>query len=432
MKRSDFDRRAFLAALASTGALAACARSGGGSVVPSALEPNEHSHATSPTDLVIENKTTYPNTEVFYYVWGLDTASNTFQYLLPNGTTKQWTTAVGNNFGIQLSKTAKVKIPKLVAAEIYVSLGTGKPNFLNGQASQKEPVAPNAWNPNAFGSNFNKLFDHIEFTYIDKTLGLNTTTVDMLSLPFTFAVTAGGKTGSYGFDPKKKMSALFKEFEGIADFKNLLVKGGKNKYLRVIAPGHGIENSQQKLSNGFPVNYLQKYINDCWTYYKTNTLSVYTDDEKTLLATGQVNANGLFVFKNTKGVQVTWNGGGKQWNGFPKPTSLGAFECAANEIPSPSDASLPVTAPINVFGACGKNIGAALNRTILLKSKKQPFCQTAQFYKNAQTNTYSRILHEYALDGKFYGFAYDDLCGYSNYVAFNNATQVKLTVGSLD
>jgi Beta-1,3-glucanase len=246
-------------------------------------------------------------------------------------------------------------------------------------------------------------------------------------------VTAGGKTQSYGFDPKKRMSALFKEFEGVADFKNLLVKGGKNTYLRVIAPGHGIENSQQKLLNQFPVNYLQKYINDCWAFYKTNVLSVYTDDEKTLLATGQVNANGLFVFKNVKGAAVTWKdpATGKQWDGFPKPTSLGAFECAANEIPSPSIPGAP-DSMTNIFGACGKNIGASLNRTILLKSKKQPYCQTGQFYANPQTNVYSKILHEYALDGKFYGFAYDDLCGYSNYVAFDNATQVKLAIGTLD
>jgi hypothetical protein len=429
MKRSDFDRRAFLLSLASTGALAACSRSGGmGSVVPMTGDADgEFSHATSPTDLVLVNNTSYPDGQVFFYVWGQ--ADGQIQYLLPNGDTKQWTPSVGNDFGIPLSKTAKVKLPKFVAAEIYVSLGTGKPSFLNGQgANQHEPVAPNAWNSNAYGKNYDKLFDHIEYTYINKTLGVNTTTVDMLSLPFTYTLTAGGKAQTFGFDPKKRMSALFAEFEATPIFKNLLVKGGKNKYLRVIAPGHGIENTQQKLLNQFPVDYLQSYINQCWDYYKKNVLSIYTDDEKTLLATGQVDINDVFLFKNTKGQPVTWKG----WTGFAKPTSLGAFECAANEIPSPSDSSQPVDSMTNIFGACGKNIGATLNRTVLLNSKKQPWCQTPHFYKNPQTNLYSKILHEYALDGKFYGFAYDDLCGYSNYVAVDNATQLKLAIGTLD
>jgi hypothetical protein len=440
MNRSDFDRRAFLLSLASTGALAACSR-GGGSGSPmlptiGGAADGEHAHATSNTDLVVVNNTTYPAAQVFYYVWGTDTSTNppTIQYLLPNGNTKKWTPAVGNDFGIQLSKTPKVKLPKLVATEIYVSLGTGKPNFLNGSgAAQHEPVAPNCWNSNAYGKNYDKLFDHIEYTYIGATLGVNTTTVDMLSLPFSFTLTAAGKAHTYGFNPQKRMSQLFKDFESVPNFKNLLVKGGKNKYLRVIAPGHGIENTQQKNLNQFPVNYLQQYINQSWNYYKTNVLSIYTDDEKTLLATGQVNANNVFIFKNTKGQQVTWKDGtGKQWNGFPKPTSLGAFLCAANEIPSPSDASQPVDAMINIFGAAGKNIGASLNRTVLLNSKKQPWCQTPHFYKNPQTNIYSKILHDYALEGKFYGFAYDDLCGYSNYVAVDNATQLKLVVGTLD
>jgi hypothetical protein len=427
MMRSDFDRRAFLLSLASTGALAACSRStGSGSMLPTiGGADGESSHATSPTDLVIVNNTSYPNAQVFFYVWGQE--NGVTQYLLPNGTTKKWTPAIGNAFGIPLSRTSKLKLPKLVAAEIYVSLGTAKPNFLNGQTAQHEPVAPNAWNSNAFGNNYNKLFDHIEYTYIGAQLGVNTTTVDMLSLPFTFTLTAAGKSQTYGFNPKKRMADLFAEFETVPDFKNLLVKGGKNKYLRVIAPGHGIENTQQNLLNKFPVNYLQPYINACWNYDKKNVLSIYTDDEKTLLATGQVNANNVFVFKTTKGVQVTW----KDWKGFPKPTSLGAFECAANEIPSPSEAG-PPDSMTNIFGACGKNIGASLNRTIMLNSKKQPWCQTPHFYKNPQTNIYSKILHEYALEGKFYGFAYDDLCGYSNYVAVDNATQLKLAIGTLD
>jgi hypothetical protein len=427
-------RRSFIASLGSAAALAACSGDRLGALVPSdnLATADGVAHASSTTLTVVNSSTKYADAQVWYYVWGRDTATGTFRYLLPDGTTKQWTTAVGNDFGIALSQKASVTLPKLVAAEIYVSLGS-KPNFLNGQPAQQEPVAPNAWTPNAYGDNFKKLFDHIEYTYINDTLGVNTTTVDMLSLPFTFTLTAGGKNHTYGFKPNAKISDLYAEFAAVPNFKNLLIPGGKGKYLRVIAPGHGIENQQMGLAHGFPPGYLSAYIDACWQQYKTTALSVFTDDGRTLLATGKVNASGAFVFTNVKGRLVEWTdpATGKHWTGFPKPTSLGAFECAANEIPSPSNSGEPVDSMTNVFGACGKNIGASINRTVLNVSKKQPYCQEAQFYKNPKTNHYAKILHEYAIDGKFYGFAYDDLCGYSNYVAFDKVSRLKLVVGSL-
>ena len=437
MKRPDMDRRAFLASLASAGALAGC----GGHLtgpLPGVGQPFGvlGEHAISNTVLTITNNTSFPDAQVWYYVWGRDAATNTYQYLLPDGKTAKWTTAVGNDFGIRLSGKNDLKLPVLTAAEIYVSLGP-KPNFLNGSPNQIEPVAPNGWNPNAFGGNYDKLFDHIEYTYAGETLGVNTTTVDMLSLPLTYNVSVGGTTQQFGFDPKKRLSNLYAEFAKLKDFKNLLVPGSKNgTYLRAIAPGHGIENAMAKQPNGFPVDYLKSYIDDCWAYYAdtgTNELAVWTDDGTKLLATGQVNSSGVFQFRNPNRTLLTYTDPtGKFWDGFPKPSSLGAFECSATELPSPSDGSQPVNSILNSFGACGKNLGASINRTVLKLAKRQPFCQPGKYYQAATTNMYSKILHEYGINGDMYGFAYDDVCGYSNYSAFNKVTKLELIVGPVE
>ncbi len=442
MKRSDVDRRAFLLSLASTGALAACSSQlGSGKLVPSAAGDGLRMGASgaSKTMLSIVNKTTYADDQVFFYVWGQDAATKTFRYLQLDGSTKEWTPHVGNAFGIQLSAkgAASVKLPELVAAEIYVGLGPAseQPNFLNGQSSQQQPVAPNGWTPNAYGNNFHKLFDHVEYTYSGTTLGVNTTTVDMISLPFTLSMVVGGTTQKFGFNPIRHIKDLFAQFEKIPDFRNLLVPGAsKGTYLRAIAPGHGIENERMGLSNAFPGNFLAKYIDECWTFYETNVLEIRDESNDALLATGQVGA-GSFVFTDAKTKKrLTWTDpNGKVWTGFPKPDSLGVFECAANQLPSPSDSSQPVTAPVNVFGACGKNLGAAMNRGVLTKSKKQPFCIGGDYYpKNVTTNRYAQLLHEFALDSKVYGFAYDDVCGYSNYLALDRVTELEIVVNRLD
>lgn len=427
------DRRLFLASLASTGALAAC--SGGvGKLVPAA-PAGEGTRATGSSGTmlsVINDSHAYPDEEIFYYVWGQDVATGTFRYLLPDGSTKQWTPAIGNDFGIKLSKKRSVTLPKLSAAEIYVSLGEARPNFLNGQSGQTQPAALNGWTPNAIGNNFGKLFDHIEYTYAGNTLGVNTTNVDMFGLPFRFVITAGGTKHTFGFKPERKMSELYAEFEKRPLFRNLRVAGGKGHHLRVISPFHGIENQRQNLPHQFGAHYLDTYIGDCWSYYTTHTLSVYTDDGKTLLATGRVDGNGVFVFTNPQGQTVTWTDpNGKTWSGFPKPTTYGALSCDDAELPSPSNNGQPPTSMTNTFGSCGKILGASLNRTILKRSTSQPYCDSSHFYETPHSNFYAKILHEFTIRGQIYAFPYDDVCGYSNYVALENATQLELIVAPL-
>jgi hypothetical protein len=51
------------------------------------------------------------------------------------------------------------------------------------------------------------------------------------------------------------------------------------------------------------------------------------------------------------------------------------------------------------------------------------------FYQAAPANYYARFWHDHALDGKAYGFPYDDVGGYSSYVSHKNPQSMLVAIG---
>jgi hypothetical protein len=69
------------------------------------------------------------------------------------------------------------------------------------------------------------------------------------------------------------------------------------------------------------------------------------------------------------------------------------------------------------FGADGK----LLNKDL--------WKDASTFYTAAPANYYARFWHEHALDGKAYGFPYDDVGGYSSYVSHANPQYLLVAIG---
>ncbi len=87
------------------------------------------------------------------------------------------------------------------------------------------------------------------------------------------------------------------------------------------------------------------------------------------------------------------------------------------------------------MGALTARISAAFNRCTLLIDASQPDGENpANYYKNAMTNHYARIVHATNLDGRGYAFPYDDVAptgGADQSGAVNdpNPTLLTVTVG---
>ncbi|CAM5395021.1 hypothetical protein SMICM304S_01495 [Streptomyces microflavus] len=95
-------------------------------------------------------------------------------------------------------------------------------------------------------------------------------------------------------------------------------------------------------------------------------------------------------FTNSAGAFVT---------SFQKPDSDSIFGCYKH-LDAPNDL---------VRGPISRTLCAGFNRSTLLTGANQPDNNAANFCRDAVTNHYSRLIHAQMVDGKAYGFAFDDV-----------------------
>lgn len=400
MKHSSVDRKAFLASLASVGALAACSRQSGGLFTPEAANATAASVGArggiEPTLLISNLTKTYADDAVYYYVWGLHDGA--WNYLKPDGSIAR--VAKGLDLSIRLSDANKLALPRFVSGRILFALGKKLSIKVNDDGA---PVTPAGWVKGH--ADYDKLFDFMEFTYDGGGLGANTTLVDMFGLPMTVHLT-GARNQTVGPKPGVR-TQIVAEMKANPPFDRLVVESG-GVVLRVIAPGHGI------LDGGFPADYLDDYIEKCWNFYTNNSLNVvyeFGNPARTLTAVGRVDSKGQFAFTRD----------GKLVRSFTKPPTRDAFFC---------DGAL--LAPNDEGGKIAAILGAGFNRTNLLHGDASPQCEPAKFYTNPKTNTYSKILHQHAIGGVAYGFAFDDVCNlFSTYIVDPAPKQLEVTLGVL-
>ena len=60
---------------------------------------------------------------------------------------------------------------------------------------------------------------------------------------------------------------------------------------------------------------------------------------------------------------------------------------------------------------------------------KKLWADSTTFYTAAPANYYARFWHQHALDGKAYGFPYDDVGGYSSYISHSNPQYLLIAIG---
>jgi hypothetical protein len=155
--------------------------------------------------------------------------------------------------------------------------------------------------------------------------------------------------------------------------------GGAN--LRALSPQNGIVFNSSLLSG-----YYNDYVTQVWDRYESATLTVDTQASYGTV-TGQVTGGSL-----------TFPGVGS----FAQPTAADIFSCS--------------TGPFSTAGASGEvlaiipRLAAAFNRSTLLIDSDQPDGENpANYYANAITNHYARLVHATETGGLGYAFPYDDV-----------------------
>jgi hypothetical protein len=234
------------------------------------------------------------------------------------------------------------------------------------------------------------LHDCAEFTYNPDGMFCNTTMVDMFSVPLSIHLT-GDADQTTGTLRTGGRAQIFDALRGAGPFGPLVV-GDR----RVIAPGHGLD------AGLFPADFFDGYIDRVWSTYASRDLRVTTNAGT---FTGRVSGDRL-SFRGPADIS------------FARPSTRDVLFCHG-ALAAPNDG---ITGPVAAI------LGAAFNRTTLAAHADQPAGDPAGFYRDDPVHRYAKAMHEATVDGKAYGFAFDDVGGRASYIQDGAPTSVTLTL----
>ncbi len=301
-----------------------------------------------------------------------------------------------------------VTVPHLAGARLWFSVGTPLTFLLNPGPALVEPSVTNSSDPND-----SLPWDFAEFTYNADQLFVNISMVDFTCIPVGLSLTdTTGATQTVsglpagGVDQVAAGLSAQQAADGNPWSDLVVTSGGQN--LRVLSPQNGLVGNA-----GFLSGYYDSYVSQVWSRYAGQPLTIDTQAAAGNVA-GQVS-----------GGTLTFPGGGS----FAAPTTADIFSCS--------------TGPFSTAGADDEalaiipRLAAAFNRSTLLTDANQPDGEDpADYYQNAVTNHYARIVHATTADGLGYAFPYDDVTpdggvNQSGAVSSGSPSVLTVTVGAV-
>ena len=401
---------AFLGALASAPAPASAASA----TASTAAVPADWNGLTT-IKLVNGTHGTYTSAQLYWAIIGLDWTTGQFVHvdaqgrLIPlalsdNGALMKNGQPYTNYFHT-VADTPKATIPKINSARLFLSVGGPMYIQVNVDAAGHIAYAgPNV--ENASDPNIDVTFDFVEMAIGDGGFFGNTTRVDQFGFPVKLRLQGGG-----GYDrtvgEKETRSALFSEYAaGVpAEFRGL----AQSPYApyRIIAPAHASFEAGQPNSH-----YLDAYIAAMWSRYTTQTLT-FTDAQGTF--TGHV-VNGAFVFTDGLGTYTIARA----------PTTPETL--LGNGVLNDPSGQAPGTPGWDKQLQIQAQICAALNRHVF--DDPAHWADAGRFYPAGQAaNWYAQFWHAHSLGKLAYGFAYDDVAGWSSSLATAAPSTATVTIG---
>ncbi|AHH96902.1 beta-1,3-glucanase family protein [Kutzneria albida] len=346
--------------------------------------------------LRVVNKTgVHANNALSMYVVGTDLASGNQAFVRGDGTLSAVSLSDNGPGGFA---DLSIPFPASGDAELTLPRMSGRVYFSANDKLRFTVVADGAGKPALrfpagwvrTDPSFGVLHDWVEFTFNEAGMFCNTTMVDMFSMPLAIRLD-GQRSQTTGTLVPGGRARVLSALAADPVFGKLVVDGGQ----RVIAPGHGIE------AGLFPADFLDSHIQQVWTRYQSTDLVVTTDRGR---FTGRV-----------AGEVLTFSGGVAP---IRKPSTKDVLFCDG-ALAARNDG---VTGPVAAV------LGAALNRTTLLDTSAQPATDPQRFYRAATTNLYSKVMHANSVDGRAYGFAFDDVAGFAAFVQDPAPTAMTITL----
>jgi hypothetical protein len=274
-----------------------------------------------------------------------------------------------------------LQIPRGLSGRVYFAF-RDKLKFGLTRDGLVQPAVQAPGDPNR-----DTLYDWAELTFDKGGLWLNSSQVDHFAIPHAVSVTNGAQqTRRTGDLVPGGRAKVFQALKNTPGWGGVIYTRADGTQLRALAPGKAAD------AGSFSPTYLDRYINDVWNTYRTQTLTVVPferEPEKKFF--GRTDASGQ--------VMTFTDGTGKQVGTIRKPATADVWGCDGALV-APND---PVQGPI------ARSLCAAMNRTTLGRVHQAPTYDPKDFYQGQVTNFYSKIIHAHMVDGRAYGFAFDDV-----------------------
>jgi hypothetical protein len=356
----------------------------------------------------------YADSQVYWAIIGKDWNSGKFVYvntagqLIPmalsdNGALTKNGVAYTNYFHT-IAQAGSVTIPPINSARLMLSVGSPMYIQVNQDVNGNIGYAgANIDNPS--DPNIDVTFDFMEMAIVPTT-GFygNTTRVDQFGFPVTLRLQGlGGYDQTVG-ETATRASLISAWSSSVPAQFQSLAQAPYSPY-RIIAPAHASFATGQANAH-----YLDAYIQGLWTKYASQTLT-FTDQQGTF--TGHV-VNGQFQFTDGQGTYTIARA----------PTTQEAL--LGNGVLNDATGQAPGTAGYDKQLQIQAQMCAAINRHIV--ENPAQWSTPGAFYVSP-ANSYSKFWHDHSLNGLAYGFAYDDVGGFSSSLHTAAPTVATVTVG---
>ncbi len=287
-------------------------------------------------------------------------------------------------------------VPKNDGGRLWISFANPVYFHINTGGGLREPSTDNSADPN-----YQTQFDKFEITYDSFGVTANTTCVDFYCLPLMFEMKNGSTSlGKLGLN-RTQQAVVQALAAGVQTYQMVTP-------YRVLSP--------MTLNPGvtFPNDYFNNYVNYCWDYYTTHTLTLTV---KGYMFTGTVTGDVLSLANASLAETHT----------ISRPSSRQVIDCTGAGVFDPAG-----TGDFNARdGQIKDQVNMALNRSVMHLSD---WTIETNFYKqNGLTdaqyrpNIYAKILHSLGIDRKIYAFPMDEM-GWASKLEQQPATDIILTI----
>jgi Beta-1,3-glucanase/Ricin-type beta-trefoil lectin domain-like len=365
-------------------------------------------------NMVNNTRGAYADNQVYWAIIGRDWTTGKFIHVGTNGSFTPMSVSDNGaltknglkytNYFHTLAEAKTVTIPPINSARLLLSVGS--PMYIQVNSDINGNIGYAGANiDNPADPNIDVIFDFVEMAIVPGANGGffgNTTRVDQFGFPVTLRL-----QGLDGYDQTvgetASRASLFAAFraEVPAQFQDLV----KAPY-RIVSPALGSLGP-----TGINSTYLDAYITSVWNFYTNQTLT-FTNQQGTF--NGRV-VNGVFEFTDGQGTYRV-----------KKPTSVMAL--LGNGVLNDPTGTSPGTPAYDKQLQIQAQLCAAINRHVV-QSPANWYNPSAHYPAGQAANSYSAFWHRYAINGLTYGFAYDDVGGFSSSLHTKVPTTATISIG---